>query len=67
MPRPSVLLVCSQLHRLAASYMRHERPDQARVAELRTFGGLTVEETAEVLGISPPTVKRGWRVARRWL
>jgi len=42
-------------------------PQQARVVEHRFFGGLTVEETAEVLGISPRTVKRDWRVARLWL
>ena len=42
-------------------------PQQARVVELRFFGGLTVEETAEVLGISPRTVKRDWVVARAWL
>ena len=42
-------------------------PQEARVVELRFFGGLTVEETAEVLGISPRTVKRDWRVARAWL
>jgi len=42
-------------------------PQQARVVELRFFGGLTVEETAEVLGISPRTVKRDWRLARAWL
>ena len=40
---------------------------QARLVELRFFGGLTVEETAEALGISPRTVKRDWRVARLWL
>ncbi len=42
-------------------------PREARVVELRFFGGLTVEETAEVLGISPRTVKREWSVARAWL
>jgi RNA polymerase sigma factor (TIGR02999 family) len=42
-------------------------PQQARVVELRFFGGLTVEETAEVLRISPRTVKRDWAVARAWL
>jgi RNA polymerase sigma factor (TIGR02999 family) len=42
-------------------------PRQARVVELRFFGGLTVEETAEVLGIAPRTVKRDWAVARAWL
>lgn len=40
---------------------------QSQVVELRFFGGLTVEETAEVLGISPKTVKRDWAVARAWL
>lgn len=38
-----------------------------RMVELRFFGGLTVDETAEVLGVSSPTVARGWRVARAWL
>jgi len=42
-------------------------PRQARVVDLRFFGGLTVEETAEVLGIAPRTVKREWSVARAWL
>jgi RNA polymerase sigma-70 factor (ECF subfamily) len=40
---------------------------QSRIVELRYFGGLTVEQTAEVLGISPKTVKRDWAVARAWL
>jgi len=42
-------------------------PEQARLVELRFFGGLTVEETAEAMGISPATVKRHWTVARAWL
>jgi RNA polymerase sigma factor (TIGR02999 family) len=42
-------------------------PQQTRIVELRFFGGLTVEEAAEALGISPATVKRGWSVARAWL
>lgn len=42
-------------------------PDQARLVELRYFGGLTVEETAEALGISRATVKREWAIARGWL
>lgn len=42
-------------------------PRQSRIVELRYFGGLTVEETAEVLGISPATVKRDWVWARTWL
>jgi RNA polymerase sigma factor (TIGR02999 family) len=40
---------------------------KARVVELRFFGGLSVEETAETLGISPSTVAREWRFARAWL
>lgn len=40
---------------------------QARIVELRFFGGLTVEETAEVAGVSTATVKREWRTARAWL
>lgn len=39
----------------------------ARVVELRFFGGLSVEESAEVLGVSPRTVKRDWTAARAWL
>lgn len=42
-------------------------PDQARVVELRYFGGLTIEQTAEALRISPATVKREWSTARLWL
>jgi RNA polymerase sigma factor (TIGR02999 family) len=38
-----------------------------RIVELRFFGGLSVEETAGVLGVSEPTIVRGWRVARMWL
>ena len=42
-------------------------PRQAQVIELRFFGGLTVEETAQVLQVSPQTVMREWRLARAWL
>jgi RNA polymerase sigma factor (sigma-70 family) len=42
-------------------------PYKARVVELRYFGGLTIEETAEALRISPATVKRDWSLARAWL
>ena len=42
-------------------------PDQGRLVELRFFGGLTVDEAAEVLGVSPATVKREWAVAKGWL
>ena len=40
---------------------------QGRIVELRFFGGLNVEETAEVLDISTRTVKREWRIAKAWL
>jgi len=40
---------------------------QARIVELRVFGGLTIEEAAEVVGLSPATVKRDWNVARLFL
>jgi RNA polymerase sigma-70 factor (ECF subfamily) len=42
-------------------------PDQGRIVELRFFGGLSVEETAEVMKISPATVKRYWASAKAWL
>jgi len=42
-------------------------PRQASVVECRFFAGLSVEETAEALAVSPPTVKRDWRIARAWL
>jgi RNA polymerase sigma factor (TIGR02999 family) len=42
-------------------------PQQARIVELRFFAGLSIEETAEVLGISPSTVKREWALAKAWI
>ena len=57
-----VLAVDEALERLAAI-----DPDQVRIVELRFFAGLTVEETAAVIGRSPRTVKREWRLARAWL
>jgi RNA polymerase sigma factor (TIGR02999 family) len=42
-------------------------PHQSRIVELRFFGGLSIEETAEALGVSPATVKRHWSTARLWL
>jgi RNA polymerase sigma factor (sigma-70 family) len=42
-------------------------PRKGRVVELRYFGGLTVEETAGVLQISPETVERDWKTAKAWL
>jgi RNA polymerase sigma factor (TIGR02999 family) len=57
-----LLAVDEALERLAAF-----DPQQARVVELRFFSGLTVNETAAVLGISAKTVNRDWAVARAWL
>lgn len=42
-------------------------PQQARLVELRFYAGLTIDETAEVLGVSPATVSREWTMARAWL
>ena len=42
-------------------------PEHARIVELRYFGGLTIEETADAVGSSPATVKRQWAMARAWL
>ena len=50
------------LHELAL-----QDPRQARIVELQFFGGLSLEEAAEVVGVSPSTAKRDWRVARAWL
>jgi RNA polymerase sigma factor (TIGR02999 family) len=57
-----VLALDEALTRLAAF-----DPEAAEVVELRYFGGLTVEETAEAVGVSPATVKRQWAMARAWL
>jgi RNA polymerase sigma factor (TIGR02999 family) len=63
-PAPDVDLLAldEALTRLAAMDTQ-----QSRVVELRFFGGLTMEETAEVLGISPATVGREWTLAKAWL
>ncbi len=61
-PDVVVLAVDRALEKLAAL-----DPDQARLVELRYFGGLSVEETAEAMGISPATVKRRWTSARAFL
>jgi RNA polymerase sigma factor (TIGR02999 family) len=42
-------------------------PQQARIVEMRFFGGLSIEETADALSISPATVKRDWTMAKAWL
>jgi RNA polymerase sigma factor (TIGR02999 family) len=57
-----MLAVDEALARLAAL-----DPQQARVVEMRYFGGMTVEETAEALSIAPRTVKREWAMAKAWL
>jgi RNA polymerase sigma factor (TIGR02999 family) len=57
-----VLALDEALHALARIDRR-----KSRVVELRYFGGLNIEETAEVLGVSVDTVKRDWRMARAWL
>lgn len=57
-----VLALDAALERLAAL-----DPQQAKIVELRYFGGMTVEEVGEALDISPATVKRHWTIARAWL
>src|SRR5208282_1671782 len=42
-------------------------PQQSRIVELRFFGGLSIEETSRLLGLSPTTVKKYWAMARLWL
>jgi len=59
---PDVLALHEALERLAALDAA-----QARLVELRYFGGLTIEEAAAALGVSPATLKREWVVARAWL
>ncbi|HUK89733.1 MAG TPA: sigma-70 family RNA polymerase sigma factor [Blastocatellia bacterium] len=51
----------------ALNELAEAKPKHARIVELRFFGGLTVEETAQVLGISRATVERDWTFARAWL
>jgi len=61
-PGPDLLAVDAALERLAL-----EDPRKAQVVELRFFGGLSIEETAEALGVSPRTVHTDWAFARAWL
>ena len=51
----------------ALTKLAEHAPQPARVVELRYFGGLSIEDTAEVLDVSPGTVKRHWTFARAWL
>lgn len=57
-----VLALHESLERLAAF-----DPQQGRIVELRYFGGLTIEEAAEVIGISPASIVREWTIAKAWL
>jgi RNA polymerase sigma factor (TIGR02999 family) len=61
---PDVALVAldDALQKLAAI-----KPQHSKIVELRFFGGLSIEETAQVLGVSHATVERGWTFARAWL
>jgi RNA polymerase sigma factor (TIGR02999 family) len=61
-PEVDLIALDAALDRLSAL-----DPQQGRVVELRYFSGLSVTETAEVLGVSPRTVKRDWSVAKAWL
>ena len=61
-PALDILAVHEALEELSAL-----DPQQARVVELKFFGGLTIEETAEALGVSHATVERDWKAARAWL
>ncbi len=61
-PDINLLKLDEALHELAKI-----DPRQSRIVELRYFGGLTIEETAEVISVSPATVKREWMMARAWL
>jgi len=61
-PALDVVALDRALEALAAADLR-----KSRVVELRFFGGLSVEETAEVLHVSPQTIKRDWRLAKLWL
>lgn len=61
-PTVDVVAIDDALGRLA-----RRDPQQERIVELRFFGGLTIDETAQVLDISPATVKRGWNMAKAWL
>jgi RNA polymerase sigma factor (TIGR02999 family) len=59
---PSLVALDEALERLAAA-----DPRKARVVELRFFGGLSVEESAEALNVSEVTVRRDWQFAKTWL
>ena len=60
--KPSVLDVHKALDEMAEF-----APRQAHLVELRFFGGLSIDEAAEVLGVSPRTLDKDWKLARAWL
>jgi RNA polymerase sigma factor (sigma-70 family) len=62
-PAPIDLLALDQ----ALTRLAELDPRQARIVELRYFGGLSLEETADALDVAPATVKRDWNVARAFL
>ena len=66
-PQPPVDAVDVLALDVALTELQRIDPDLGRLVELRFFGGMTVEQTAEVLGLSPATVKREWAVAKGWL
>jgi len=66
-PRPSVDAVDALDLDRALQKLEEIDPEQARLVELRFFGGLTIDETAAALRISPATVKREWAIAKGWL
>jgi RNA polymerase sigma factor (TIGR02999 family) len=51
----------------ALNLLEQKHPGKGRLVELRYFGGLTIDETAEVLGLSPATVRRDWSATKAWL
>ena len=61
--RDEVLLALDE----ALVRLQGSNPRQARIVECRFFGGMSIEDTAEALGVSPATVKRGWTMAKAWL
>lgn len=58
----ALVVLDESLERLGAT-----NPRQSRIVECRFFGGMTIDDTAEALGVSPATVKRGWSTALAWL
>ena len=64
--KPAEVVDVLDLHG-ALERLEAKDPEQGRLVELRYFGGLTIDETSQVMKISPATVKREWSLAKRWL